>query len=42
MKIMFVWDWLGLAFIAIGGPESRFLHILEFSHPIEIDVKRFY
>ena len=39
---MFAQGWLGLAFIAVGGPKSRFLHILEFSHPIKIDVKWFY
>ena len=39
---MFAQGWLGLAFIAIGGPESRFLHILIFSHPIKIDIKRLY
>ena len=41
-RIMFAQSVLGLAFIAISGPESRFLHILEFSHPIKIDIKRLY
>ena len=33
---------MGLAFIAISGPESRFLYVLIFGHPVEIDVESFY
>ena len=39
---MFAQGWLGVTFVAIGGPESRFLHILKFSHPIKINIERLY